>query len=98
MNEEEIIELVEELKENCQCWLEDEDTCVDDRKWFEKEKIVLQNVLDLYNQEKEKNKKLEEENKYLQDYLEGMEGGLKEQIKEQQKQISELQEELEGSC
>ena len=54
-------------------------------------------LLSTIEQEKEKNKKLEEENKYLQDYLEGMEGGLHEQIREQQKQISELYEELEGN-
>ena len=49
------------------------------------------------NQEKEKNKKLEEENKYLLDYIDGMEGGLKEQIKEQSRAMAELEEQLQES-
>lgn len=64
---------------------------------FHEFRNALIQLLDLYKQEKEKNKKLEEENKYLQDYLEGMEGGLKEQIKEQSRVIAELEEQLQES-
>jgi len=72
-------------------WLDDEE------ETFKATKKDVKVLLDLYNQEKEKNKKLEEENKYLQDYLDGMEGGLKEQIKEQSRVIAELEEQLQES-
>lgn len=60
MNEEKILEKVKELKENCDCWLEDKNTSQEEVAWFEMEKTAIQGLLDLYNQEKEKNKKLEE--------------------------------------
>ena len=61
MSEEEILEEINELKDNCECWIDDDNTSVEEREWFEKEELILQGLLDLYNKEKEKNKKLEEE-------------------------------------
>ena len=59
--------------------------------------MVIKEQNDIIEDLKEKNKKLEEENKTLQDYLDGMEGALKEQIKEQSREITELQEQLQES-
>lgn len=57
MNEENILDKILELMENCDCWLENENTPQEEIAWFQTEKSAIQDLLDLYKQEKEKNNK-----------------------------------------
>ena len=61
MNEEEIIEEAEKLIDNCDCWLDDDGTDEAESEYYSKAKETIQSALNLYHQEKEKNKKLEDE-------------------------------------
>ena len=67
MNEEEIKEEIEKLKENCDCWLDDEGTDEAEREYYSKAKKTIQGLLELYNKEKESHKLDNENYKILQD-------------------------------
>lgn len=59
---EEIIKNANEMIYNAECWIDDEEyTGAEEREWAEFEKKTIKGLLDLYNKEKEKNKKLEDE-------------------------------------
>lgn len=69
MNEEEIIQYLEKMEKEYKQFGDLQNPDYEDEDKIHK---AIQGLLDLYNQEKEKNKKLLKDNKELNDYINGM--------------------------
>ena len=98
MSEEEIIKNAKEMIYNAECWIDDEEySGAEEIEWAKFEKNTIEGLLDLYNKQKENNKKLQEGyDKRVREILklEQRIEELEEIEEEHQKENGELQERI----